>query len=77
MGQKPHRYHPLVIGGVVSYELMMLGRIEKPQDDFQWHVLTKFIKNRVDDYMKKEIDISFDEYIKSALIDRFGTDKLN
>ena len=73
MGEKKdHRYHLLVIGGVVSHELMMLGRIDIPKTDFHWYVLTKFIKNRVDDYMKKEIDIPFDEYITNALTNRFG-----
>lgn len=73
MGEKTdHRYHLLVIGGMWASTLQIKGVIEIPQTDEAWYSLTKFIKNRVDDFMKKEVEIPFDMYIRAALINKFG-----
>lgn len=70
---KKHRYHYLVLGGGWMSTLQINGDIKMPRSDDEQDTQIKFVKHRVDDYMKNNIDISFDTYIKTALINRFGT----
>ena len=73
MSRNNHRYHLLVLGGMWASSLQIKGDIEIPQTDEQWSGLTKFIKNRVDTFIKKDIDISFSEYIQEALLSKYQT----
>lgn len=66
------RYNLLVTGGVWAATLQHKGTIVLPPGEEGYDTLARFVKNRVNQYIDNKIDISFDEYIEKALIERFG-----
>lgn len=73
MNRNNHRYHMLVLSGVWAATLQHMGTIELPSGEEGHDVLSRFVKNRVNKYIDKEINVEFNEYIEAALIEKFGT----
>ena len=66
------RYNLLVTAGARAAYMDCAGKIELPTGVEGEDKLARFVKNRVDAYMKENIDISFDEYIEGHLEQQFG-----
>ena len=62
----------LVGAGVIASELHAMGLISFPCGDDGEELSLKFIAAACDKYINEKIDISFDEYIESALRDEYG-----
>ena len=66
------RYNLLVTAGARAAYMDAADKIKLPVGVTGEDLLARFVKNRVDEYMKKELDIPFDEYIESVLLEKFG-----